>query len=479
MISTIKSKYRQSCSLDAKDYCEISEKMPMMELENLEKLTITKKTPFRFLSGVFKRNTSTSLKDEKMLFGNEEQADPDFDRECCSSPELIRDCISTTPHKIIDIGSEMENLHRSRQDNPYLQASCEALADSTDDTSLLSPGPGSPRTGTFSPGLSESLPPEYVADHATVVDLHAHLVRSPPPVTWPNKMFEFPSSSWSSAPLSPSVRSPPRPFSPESGSDGLETERSYPGYSQRSQSEERIISPCPDLISPPILSPSRGQTPALSPGRGQTPDSYDLSPPPAPQTAPVVSPRYQPSYHRSTSQTSHRLRSRTPDEEFSPTRFNIYTLHQRGANVNKSESSYLMTSPGQVQYQPVSRRSLAQLASGKSHPRKYSTEQFFSWMPSRRSRSRSRTDAKSMENLQSPTSTNVQGIRPLRDSSGFSHKSMSAVGSEGAGPPEGAGLVSPRPPRRRFSGIRKSLSLRQKKAGGGPLYIDIDTQENI
>ena len=72
MISIVKSKCRQSCSLDSKDYCQISEKMPMMELENLDKLTITKKAPFRFLSGVFKRNTSTNMKDEKMLFGSEE-----------------------------------------------------------------------------------------------------------------------------------------------------------------------------------------------------------------------------------------------------------------------------------------------------------------------------------------------------------------------------------------------------------------------
>jgi len=53
---------------------------------------------------------------------------------------------------------------------------------------------------------------------------------------------------------------------------------------------------------------------------------------------------------------------------------------------------------------------------------------------------------------------------------------------------EGAGLinneggtlsVSPRPPRRRFSGIKKSLSLKQKKSGAGPFYVDIDTQDNI
>ena len=62
---------------------------------------------------------------------------------------------------------------------------------------------------------------------------------------------------------------------------GMETERSY---GQRSQSEERGVSPCPDLLSPAALSPVRGQTPAAySPMRGQTPDTGagdGFSPPP-------------------------------------------------------------------------------------------------------------------------------------------------------------------------------------------------------
>ena len=73
-------------------------------------------------------------------------------------------------------------------------------------------------------------------------------------------------------------------------------------------------------------------------------------------------------------------------------RFNIYTLHQRGMNRSqKSESSYLVTSPGRDlvhHYQPASRRSLAQLANNSrsgSGARKSSTEHFLSWIP-RRSR---------------------------------------------------------------------------------------------
>ena len=87
------------------------------------------------------------------------------------------------------------------QDNPYLQSSCEALADSlADDSSLLSPGPGSPRPGTFSPGSAAGLsdPATDPADPATVADLHQHLVRAPPPVSWPNKVEHLLVSSVSS-----------------------------------------------------------------------------------------------------------------------------------------------------------------------------------------------------------------------------------------------------------------------------------------
>ena len=94
-------------------------------------------------------------------------------------------------------------------------------------------------------------------------------------------------------------------------------------------------------------------------------------------------------------------------------RFNIYAVHQRSSTglsrSSKSKSSYLVTSPGRdcvYNYQPASRRSLAQLASGGrcgANTRKSSMDHFTSWLPRRkRTRSQSRQDAKSMENLQSP-----------------------------------------------------------------------------
>jgi len=394
-----------------------------------------------------------------MLYGTEEYGEQ-YIREDCNE-------------KYIELGADLENLHISRADNPYL--SCEALTD-VDDTSL-SPTPGSPRPEEVSP---QTVSPQEI------MEVHSRLVRSPPPVYWPNKVFEFSDRSWTS-PLSPSNRSD-RAFSPESGSDGMETERSYhSSYGTRSQSEERIISPCADLLSPGVISPVRGQTPVYSPMRGQTPEITDFSPPPdrsrqhsTPDGARVlVSPRsMSQSYHRSISQTSQqRLRSRTPDEEFSPSRFNIYTLHHKSMR-NKSESSYLVTSPGRdliTHYQPASRRSLANL--GSRTTRKSSTD-FLSWLP-RRSRSRTRSDAKSMENLQSSNAN----VRPLDYSTRMSHKSLSSVGDdaglliqEGAERSGGGTATSPRP-RRRFSGIRKSLSLKQKKCNQGPLYVDIDTQD--
>ena len=123
-----------------------------------------------------------------------------------------------------------------------------------------------------------------------------------------------------------------RALSPESGvgSDNdtsITGERHVTGYvthtssdtchvpHNRSQSVERMISD--------TLSPVRGQTPAVSPAR-YTPDNSLTSGLNAGQTS--TSGQQQPlghehrSYSRSISQSSTRLRSKTPDEEFSPTR---------------------------------------------------------------------------------------------------------------------------------------------------------------
>jgi len=302
--------------------------MPMMELNSLEK---PKKKPFKFLTGVFKRGRSDELKiTEDMLYGTEDYQEQKEEEEMSRSYSKSQ----TTPGRSLDIEAEMESLHLSRRDNPYL-SSCEALDDYGDDTSL-SPTPGSPKQ-------NESISPPETFSPESITELHAHLIRSPPPVHWPEKTIEFDTNEWIS-PISPSNRSSDRAFSPESGSDGMETERSYQSYSQRSQSVERMISPCQDLLSPSVMSPVRGQTPALSPARGQTPDMTDFSPPPHDRTrlnstpsdnrlfshhndSRTISPRStSQSYNRSISSSSYRLRSKTPDEEFSPTRYKKCSL---------------------------------------------------------------------------------------------------------------------------------------------------------
>ena len=192
--------------------------MPILELKSFEK--IPKKKPFKFLSGVFRRGASQELEiTEDMLYGTDREVSPR----------------SLTPAGHLDIEEEMENLHLSRRDNPYL-SSCEALDDCCGEEGSLSPGPSSPRQSSLSPPVSSEAvsPPSY----QTIVELHSHLVRSPPPVHW-------------------------RPVKVEEGPDfadcrGLHSPESGAGSVER-------------LAGVSAFSPVRGQTPAVSPARGQTP----------------------------------------------------------------------------------------------------------------------------------------------------------------------------------------------------------------
>ena len=355
--------------------------MPILELKSFEK--IPKKKPFKFLSGVFRRGASQELEiTEDMLYGT--------DRELSPRP--------LTPAGHLDIEEEMENLHLSRRDNPYL-SSCEALDDCEEGS--LSPGPGSPRQSSLSPPVSSEAvsPPSY----QTIVELHSHLVRSPPPVHWPVKVEE--GADFGSC----------RELSPGSGGGSV----------------ERLAG-----LSP--FSPVRGQTPAVSPARGQTPEhtvsspsqegerpvvggvggwggSTELTPGPSVSPAPGSAPKLQTRNFRPAGLLQHLTTSHS--SLLCSPRFNIYALHQRGSTglsrSSKSKSSYLVTSPGRdcvYNYQPASRRSLAQLASssarygGNTNSRKSSMDHFTSWLPRRkRTRSQTRQDAKSMENLQSPS----------------------------------------------------------------------------
>ena len=153
--------------------------MPILELKGLEKLP--KKKPFKFLSGVFRRGGSEEREleiTEDMLYGTEAWA---RDKEA-------EDTRAGTPAGHLDIEEEMETLHLSRRDNPYL-SSCEALDDVCGETEAsLSPGLlpdlgslGSParpsRQASLSPpdsGTEPVSPPSY----RDIMALHSHLVRS-------------------------------------------------------------------------------------------------------------------------------------------------------------------------------------------------------------------------------------------------------------------------------------------------------------
>ncbi|XP_020289847.1 uncharacterized protein LOC109857689 isoform X2 [Pseudomyrmex gracilis] len=96
-------------------------------------------------------------------------------------PSPSHSILTLTPGRTRNIDQDMEALRLSRQDNPFLQvlASRESLVESieeseSDDAILMSQELGD-------------------ADPLTLAQVHEHLVRSPPPASWPNSTaFQFP-----------------------------------------------------------------------------------------------------------------------------------------------------------------------------------------------------------------------------------------------------------------------------------------------
>ncbi|XP_032672854.1 uncharacterized protein LOC116844867 isoform X2 [Odontomachus brunneus] len=96
-------------------------------------------------------------------------------------PSPSHSILTLTPGRTRNIDQDMEALRLSRQDNPFLQvlASRESLVESieeseSDDAILMSQELGD-------------------ADPLTLAQVHEHLVRSPPPASWPNSTaFHFP-----------------------------------------------------------------------------------------------------------------------------------------------------------------------------------------------------------------------------------------------------------------------------------------------
>ncbi|XP_076382541.1 uncharacterized protein LOC117219579 isoform X3 [Megalopta genalis] len=96
-------------------------------------------------------------------------------------PSPSHSVLTLTPGRTRNIDQDMEALRLSRQDNPFLQvlASRESLVESieeseSDDAILMSQELGD-------------------TDPLTLAQVHEHLVRSPPPATWPHTTtFHFP-----------------------------------------------------------------------------------------------------------------------------------------------------------------------------------------------------------------------------------------------------------------------------------------------
>ncbi|XP_046386991.1 uncharacterized protein LOC124156463 isoform X7 [Ischnura elegans] len=169
--------------------------------------------------------------------------------------------LTLTPGRTRDIDQDMEALRLSRQDNPFLQgqsfqgptstvrfqkdvlASRESLADCADEsesdaTTLMSQD-----------GLSSSGGGLDDEDPLTLPEIHEHLIRSPPPTSWPKspnfKVFRFPSPVLDDSDFSPDRnpmfggRSPSRQISPRhSKSPSNEKDRSSNPFA---------------LLSPPLL----------------------------------------------------------------------------------------------------------------------------------------------------------------------------------------------------------------------------------
>ncbi|XP_035726891.1 uncharacterized protein LOC118443671 [Vespa mandarinia] len=102
----------------------------------------------------------------------------DVDVACQPSPS--HSFLTSTPGRTRNIDQDMEAIRLSRQDNPYLQvlASRESLVESigeseSDDANLMSQE------------LCDT-------DPLTLAQVHEHLVRSPPPASWPHSTaFDF------------------------------------------------------------------------------------------------------------------------------------------------------------------------------------------------------------------------------------------------------------------------------------------------
>ncbi|KAK9509654.1 hypothetical protein O3M35_006919 [Rhynocoris fuscipes] len=169
--------------------------------KNSDGCSIDAKTrPIKFLANLFKRKKSSG--DE--TFSEMDRGNQSVNVARVPSTLSVRDILVSayptspalsTPARHRDINTDMEALRISRHDNPFLKqvlASRESLADSleeseSDDTNLM----------------SQEFLSELETDPLSLPEVHQHMIRSPPPTSWPRspnfKMFRFPNESESSS----------------------------------------------------------------------------------------------------------------------------------------------------------------------------------------------------------------------------------------------------------------------------------------
>lgn len=112
--------------------------------------------------------------------------------------------VTLTPGRIRNIDQDMEALRASRQDNPFVQqviASRESLVDCLDeesDNATLMAKVSNSKTFSevyFFCDLQEYAT-DFDVDPFALPGVHEHMIRSPPPTTWPKspncRIFHFP-----------------------------------------------------------------------------------------------------------------------------------------------------------------------------------------------------------------------------------------------------------------------------------------------
>ncbi|XP_021913716.1 uncharacterized protein LOC110826909 isoform X2 [Zootermopsis nevadensis] len=150
---------------------------------------------------------------------------------CCPPSPAISN-LTLTPGRTRDIDQDMEALRLSRQDNPFLQvlASRESLVDSleeseSDDANLM----------------CQEFPADLDVDPLTLPEIHKHMIRSPPPTTWPK------SPNFKESLHRCNKKSPSRIVSPRHSCVNLDEESAEALGSASSQPAtcSRLISPRP------------------------------------------------------------------------------------------------------------------------------------------------------------------------------------------------------------------------------------------